>query len=178
MVRRPTPASRSRTPSCRSTPRRSTTAAISPRTIADLPAKSTVDVKVWRNKNEQTVKVKLGTYPEHGRGGREGNDRARGSRKDLGGNVDLKQLGLSAEAGPGGKDGVVISDVDPNSDAAQKGLKEGDVILKAGDETVTSPQDVVKAVKKTKDDGLPAVMFHIKKSGDQTVLVAIPLNKS
>ena len=42
------------------------------RTIADLPAQSTVDVKVWRNKAEQTVKVKLGTYPEHrGSGGRQ-----------------------------------------------------------------------------------------------------------
>jgi serine protease Do len=43
---------------------------------------------------------------------------------------------------------------------------------------VSSPQDVVKALKKTQDDGLPAVMFHIKKGGDQTVLVAIPINKS
>src|SRR5690606_10335865 len=33
------------------------------RTIADLPAKSTVDVKVWRNRAEETVKVNLGTYP-------------------------------------------------------------------------------------------------------------------
>ncbi len=71
------------------------------------------------------------------------------------GNVDLKQLGLTLKpAGPGDKEGVVIADVDPNSDAAQKGIKEGDVILKAGDETVSSPQDVVKALKKTQDDGL------------------------
>jgi serine protease Do len=145
------------------------------RTIADLPAQSTVDVKVWRNKAEQTVKVKLGTYPntaEASEGTAEPEE-----PKDLGGNVDLKQLGLSVKQGPG-KDGVVISDVDPNSDAALKGIKEGDIVLKAGNETVTSPQDVAKAVKKAQDDGAPAVMFHIKRSGDQTVLVAIPLNKS
>jgi serine protease Do len=148
------------------------------RTIADLPAKSTVDVKVWRNKGEKIIKVKLGTYPNTA-------DVAEGKMEpeeqdDQGaGNVDLKQLGLTLKpAGPGVKDGVVIAEVDPNSDAAQKGIKEGDVILKAGDETVSSPQDVVKALKKTQDEGLPAVMFHIKKGGDQTVLVAIPLNKS
>ncbi|MCZ7595278.1 MAG: Do family serine endopeptidase [Hyphomicrobium sp.] len=145
------------------------------RTIADLPAKSTVDVKVWRNKAEQTVKVKLGTYPNTA-AAEEGNTEPEEPNKDLGGNVDLKQLGLSVKAGPG-KDGVVISDVDPNSDAALKGIKEGDIVLKAGNETVTSPQDVAKAVKKAQDEGLPAVMFHIKKSGDQTVLVAIPLGK-
>ena len=145
------------------------------RTIADLPAKSTVDVKVWRNKAEQTVKVKLDTYPSTA-AAEEGNTEPE-EPKDLGGNVDLKQLGLSVKPGPG-KDGVVISDVDPNSDAALKGLKEGDIVLKAGNEAVSTPQDVAKAVKKAQDDGLPAVMFHIKRSGDQTVLVAIPLNKS
>ncbi|MEI9900794.1 MAG: Do family serine endopeptidase [Hyphomicrobium sp.] len=144
------------------------------RTIADLPAKSTVDVKVWRNKGEQTVKVKLGTYPNTTAAAEDNTEPD--EPKDLGGNVDLKQLGLSVKSG--GKDGVVISDVDPNSDAALKGIKEGDIVLKAGNETVNSPQDVAKAVKKAQDDGLPAVMFHIKRSGDQTVLVAIPLGKS
>lgn len=146
------------------------------RTIADLPAKSTVDVKVWRNKAEQTVKVKLGTYPNNPEAA-DTNDEQPEEQKDLGGNVDLKQLGLSVKAGPGKDGGVVISDVDPNSDAALKGIKEGDVVLKAGNQAVSSPQDVAKAVKKAQDDGLPAVMFHIKKNGDQTVLVAIPLTK-
>jgi serine protease Do len=145
------------------------------RTIADLPAKATVDVKVWRNKSEQSVKVKLGTYPNTA-ATEEGTTEPEEPNKDLGGNVDLKQLGLSVKSGPT-KD-VVISDVDPNSDAALKGIKEGDIVLKAGNETVSSPQDVAKAVKKAQDDGLPAVMFHIKRGGDQTVLVAIPLNKS
>ena len=60
---------------------------------------------------------------------------------------------------------------------AQKGLKEGDVILKAGDATVSSPQELWAALKKAKDDGLNAVMLRVR-SGEQTVLVAIPLNKS
>ena len=145
------------------------------RTIADLPAKATVDVKVWRNKSEQSVKVKLGTYPNTA-ATEEGTTEPEEPNKELGGNVDLKQLGLSVKSGPT-KD-VIISDVDPNSDAALKGIKEGDIVLKAGNETVSSPQDVAKAVKKAQDDGLPAVMFHIKRGGDQTVLVAIPLNKS
>ena len=147
------------------------------RTIADLPAKASVEIKVWRNKGEQTMRVKLGTYPnkeEVAADASEPDD----ADKDRG-NVDLKQLGLTLKpASPGDKEGVVIAEVDPNSDAAQKGLKEGDVILKAGDATVSSPQDVIAALKKTKDDGLPAVMLHVKKNGEQTVLVAIPLNKS
>ena len=118
--------------------------------------------------------MKLGTCPNTQEAA-EGNTEPK-EPEDLGGNVDLKQLGLSLKPG-GGKDGVVIADVDPNSDAASKGLKEGDVILKAGEQSVATPQDVVKAVQKSKDLGLPAVMLHIKK-GDQTVLVAIPIGKS
>ncbi len=145
------------------------------RTIADLPAKSTVDVRVWRDKGEKTIKVKLGTYPntqDVAEGKMEPED-----QEDDSGNVDLKQLGLTLKPAGAGE-GVVIADVDPNSDAAQKGLKEGDIILKAGNEKVSSPQDVVEALKKIQKDGLPAVMFHVKKNGDQTVLIAIPLNKS
>ena len=38
--------------------------------------------------------------------------------------VDLKQLGLTLMPAPGtNKEGVVIAEVDPNSDAAAKGLQ-------------------------------------------------------
>ncbi len=146
------------------------------RTIADLPAKSTVDVKIWRNKNEQTLKVKLGTYPNKDEVAEKETDQE-DKPDDTSSTVDLKQLGITLKPATSGKDGAVIAEVDPNSDAAQKGLREGDVILKAAGENVTSPQDVVNAVKKTTDEGLPAVMFHIKKGGDQTLLVAVPIGK-
>jgi serine protease Do len=146
------------------------------RTIADLPAKSTVDVKIWRNKNEQTVKVKLGTYPNKDEAA-ESSTEPEEKPDDTSSTVDLKQLGITLKPATAGKEGVVISEVDPNSDAAQKGLREGDVILKAAGQNVTSPQDVVNALKKTKDEGLSAVMFHIKKGGEQTVLVAVPIGK-
>ena len=135
-----------------------------------------VDVKIWRNKGEQTVKVKLGTYPNKDEVADKDNDQEE-KPEDTNTAVDLKQLGITLKPAAAGKDGVVISEVDPNSDAATKGLREGDVILKAGGQNVTSPQDVVNAVKKTKDDGLSAVMFHIKKGGEQTILVAVPIGK-
>lgn len=148
------------------------------RTIADLPAKSTVNVRVWRDNREETIKVRLGTYPNNKESLAKRMDPDEEDEQDS--NVDLKQLGITLKpSGLGSKkQGVVIAEVDPNSDAALKGLKQGDVILKAGGVEVSSPKDVVKALKKTQKDGLPAVMFHIKKGGDQTVLVAIPLNKS
>src|SRR6185436_19714870 len=64
------------------------------RTIADLPAKSTVDVKVWRNKGEQTVKVKLGTYPNKEEVADKDNDQEE-KPEDTNTTVDLKQLGIT-----------------------------------------------------------------------------------
>lgn len=144
------------------------------RTIADLPAQATVDVKIWRDKGERELKVKLGTYPNKDQASEEKSEPE--VAPDESGNVKLKLLGLTVK--PGDTEGVVITEVDPNSDAERKGLKEGDIILKAGGETVKSPKDVLAAVKTTKDKGDRAVLFHVKKGGQQTVLVAVPLKKS
>lgn len=147
------------------------------RTIADLPAKSTVDIKIWRDKAEQTVKVELGTYQNKEELADAESEPGDSGEDEGSSNIDLKQLGLTLKpVGPDAKDGVEIADVDPNSDAAEKGLRQGDVIVKAGNEAVSSPQDVMDAVKKTQDEGRQSVLFHIKK-GDQTQLVAIPLKK-
>jgi len=143
------------------------------RTIADLPAKSTVDVKIWRDKGERELKVKLGTYPSKDEASEEQSEPE--MSQDETGNVELKQLGLTVK--PSQSDGVEIVEVDPNSDAARKGLKEGDVILKAGGEAVKSPQDVLDAVKTAMGKSDRAVLFHVKKGGEQTVLVAVPLKK-
>ena len=141
------------------------------RKIAGYSPDSTVDVKVWRNSGEQSVKVKLGTFPssseeiaklEEGKAPSE--------------NTELEQLGLTlAPAGAGGvKDGVGISEVDAGSDAAQKGLKSGDVILEVQGEAVKSASDVLDGVKKAKELGRKAVLLHVR-SGDQKRFVAIQL---
>src|SRR5262245_64831181 len=98
--------------------------------------------------------------------------------------VQLDNLGLSlapAVKVPGsGEDGVVITEVDPNSDAADKGLKAGDVILQVAGETVSRPADVAKGVKKAMDNAKEQdkvnVLIQIK-TGDQTRFVALSLKK-
>ena len=70
--------------------------------------------------------------------------------------------------------GVVIAEVDPASDAAQKGLKPGDIILAVSGQDVVSPEDVVTGVKKAQDLKRSAVLLHIK-SADQKRFVAVQL---
>lgn len=141
------------------------------RKIAGFAPDSTVDVKIWRNSAEQTVKVKLGTFPSSSE------EIAKLEEgKPASSDSEIESLGLTlAPAGTGGtKEGVAISEVDQGSDAAQKGLKPGDVILEVQGEPVKSAGDVEEGVKKAKGLGRKAVLLHVR-SGDQKRFVAVQL---
>lgn len=145
------------------------------RKIAEFSPDTTVDVKVWRNNAEQTVKVKLGLFPNSqeamaklGGGGDDG--------KPDKSSLELSQLGLTlmpARNG-GAKEGVAIAEVDPSSDAAEKGLKAGDIILEVSGQQVAMPDDVVAGVKKAQELKRSAVLLHVK-SADQKRFVAVQL---
>ena len=54
--------------------------------------------------------------------------------------------------------GVLVSGVDPNSEAASKGLKTGDVIKRVGNRQVRLPSDVSRAVAEAKQAGRETVL--------------------
>ncbi len=143
------------------------------RKIADIAPDTTVDVKVWRANGEQTVKVKLGKFP----GSTEEIaklEQGKAPEDETG--TELEQLGLTLAPVKGEKDGVAVTEVDPDSDAAEKGIKPGDVILEVSGKSVTGLNDVVDGVKQAKELGRKAVMLHIK-SADQKRIVPIQLKK-
>lgn len=50
-------------------------------------------------------------------------------------------------------EGVVITEVDPDSAAAEKRIEPGDVIVEIAQETVTTPEDVRTRIEALKEDG-------------------------
>ena len=85
-------------------------------------------LSIVRYGEKREVDMKLASFPN----GKKLASLEEGDKPDTAGQ-EMKDLGLSlAPAGkvPGaGDEGVVITEVDPSSDAADKGLKPGDVIL-------------------------------------------------
>lgn len=141
------------------------------RKIAEYNPDTEVDVKILRNNQEMTVKVKLGTFP---------GSQEEIARLERGGPApsEMGSLGLTLSPAPAGKDGetegVKITGVDSKSDAAAKGLKSGDIILEVNSRTVTSPSDVEAAVKEAKKLGRKAVLLTVR-SGDQKRVVAVQM---
>ena len=94
--------------------------------------------------------------------------------------TDVPKLGLtlapSNSVAGAGKDGVVVTGVDPKSAAAERGFKEGDVILEVAGKTVASATDVRDAINAARTDNKNSVLMRIK-SGGSSRFVAVPLAK-
>jgi len=61
--------------------------------------------------------------------------------------------------------GVVIENIDPASDAAERGLRRGDVLVRAGDRNVASAADVTAAVEAAKKAGRSSILVGVHREG-------------
>ena len=66
--------------------------------------------------------------------------------------------------------GILVEKVDPNSDAGQKGLKAGDIIVRAGSRPVTTAADVTAEVDAAKKAGRTSVAIGVWRAGRTTFL--------
>ncbi len=73
--------------------------------------------------------------------------------------------------------GVVVTKVDPDSDAAEQGLQPGDVVVSVRNKAVHSPQDVEKSVAQAHSAGLKSVLLLVSSSGTSH-FVAVPIDKT
>ena len=87
----------------------------------------------------------------------------------------FSDLGLTlTPASVGGvvSNGMVVSTIEPDGVAAQKGLELGDVIIEVGGRAVNQPADVEAALSEVKKNNRKAVLLRVKNS-DGTHFVAI-----
>jgi len=94
--------------------------------------------------------------------------------------TDVPKLGMTVapanSVAGAGKDGVVVTEVDPKSAAAERGFKEGDVILEVAGKSVTTAGDVRDAINAARTDSKNSVLMRVK-SGGSSRFVAVPLAK-
>jgi serine protease Do len=135
------------------------------RKIAELKPGLRVQVEVMRDGRQQTVSVTLGKFPTTTDvAARPEPDRSSGDK------VELSQLGLSVGPLTDGGPGAMITDVESNSDAADKGLRSGDIIVQVGGMPVNSAADVSTSVKKLTEMGRRAVLLGIKRGAEMRLV--------
>ena len=146
--------------------------------VADTDPGTSAEMKVWRDGKEMNVDVEIGKTP--------GNDQvmaateqpAQDNTPKLG--VALAKLTPEAQRRwtcPTASEGAVVTDVQPGSPAAEKGLQRGDVIVEVDHQKVTEPKTVADAVRDAAQRGDETILLLVKHEG-QDRFVAVPLERA
>lgn len=72
--------------------------------------------------------------------------------------------------------GIVVTEVDPASAAASKGLKPGDLIVEAAQDQLAKPEDLARSIEKVKRSGRKAVLLRIEDGKGDVRFVALPVD--
>jgi serine protease Do len=147
------------------------------RTIGGLSPGSAVKLNVLHKGQDKVINLSLGQLPNtlEAKADIDNSDKGSANR-----GTDVPKLGLTLapanSVAGAGKEGVVVTDVDPKSAAAERGFKEGDVILEVAGKSVTNVGDVREAITAARNDNKNSVLMRVK-SGGSSRFVAIPLAK-
>jgi serine protease Do len=143
-----------------------------PRIVADTKVGDTVEVKVWRDNKERTLKVKVEALDEGeaqlaaqetpGKGTTAQSQKVEGLGFSVAALDDAarERYEIGAET-----KGAIVSEVDAAGPAAEKGLRTGDVIVEVSQEEVAKPADVVAKIKAAKDAGRKSVLLLVEGEG-------------
>ena len=142
--------------------------------IANTTVGSRVPLDIIRDGRRQTVQVVVGQRPSEEELARQG-----GAEEDAtpmspeapvapGTALGLSLQSLTPQIGravglPEGSRGVIVTAVDPSSDAAEKGIRRGDLILSVNRQAVTTPQAVLGAVAAARSAGRTSVLLLVKR---------------
>ncbi|MDH6259257.1 Do family serine endopeptidase [Bradyrhizobium sp. BR13661] len=149
------------------------------RIVADTAVGKEVDVVIIRKGEEQTKKVTLGRLqdPDKVQAAVKTDEPAPEkpvTQKALG--LDLAVLNKDLRARYKIKDsvkGVVVTNVDANSDAAEKRLSAGDVIVEVAQEAVASGDEIQKRIDQLKKDGKKSVLLLVSNGDGELRFVAL-----
>lgn len=139
-----------------------------PKIVADIEPGETVDAIVWRDGERKTVSVEVGHLKEEPTQVASAPAEEKSQSREQG----IEQLGLKVAGLDGAMrqkynldadaKGVVVTDVDGNGPAAEKGLQPGDRIIQVSQEDVSEPADVKRKVDQAKAQGRKSVLLRVQ----------------
>jgi serine protease Do len=140
--------------------------------VAAFGPNTKVDVDLWRDGKQQTLPVTLGNLASDEAASaepRQPDAPAPSSDKAL------ASLGITVAPSEDGS-GLSVTEVDPDSDAAARGLKQGEKITSVNNRKVQSAADVGKVLEQARKDGRTRALFQVEANGTSR-FVALPINE-
>jgi serine protease Do len=149
------------------------------REVAKVKAGDTLHLDVYRNGKPRTLDIQAGLRPSEEQlaknGGIGGDDESDASPGAAPPSVQNRVLGMAlTPIDPQSRQqynigttvhGVLVQGVKGSSDAGDKGLRRGDVIVRAGDREVASAGDVAAAVGDWKKAGRTSIPLEVTRGG-------------
>jgi serine protease Do len=141
-----------------------------PAVIADTPPGQKVKLKIFRDKKEQIVSVKIGELPEDG----DAVQKAEARDPEIGVRVQRITPEAARRLGLNSTKGVLIVEVQPGSPADLVGLEPADVVREVNQRPVSNISDFERAVRQGRrgerilllvQRGDNAVFFALKRKG-------------
>ncbi|TNE42548.1 MAG: Do family serine endopeptidase [Alphaproteobacteria bacterium] len=142
--------------------------------VGKLKPNDSAKIKVIRDRKTKTIKAKIAKredevvrpQPE---------EMVQSSAAALGLSLSALDESMRSRAGiPSDVQGVIVTNVAPYSEAQEKGIRPGDVILEVADQIVTTPGQVNDLIKAAEDKGSSNVLLFIR-SRDTNRFVALSL---
>lgn len=154
-----------------------------PKIVAQTPIGKSVEIDVLRKGARKSMKVTVGKLededaplPVNAKPTDKQPDGAPATASILGMKVAPLTDDLRRKLGIDGKvNGLVVEDVDGASAASTKGIKAGDILVEAGQDSLGKPDDLAKSIDKTRRAGRKAVLLRVEDGKGDLRFVAVPL---
>ncbi len=138
--------------------------------VAVTPPGKGVPLKVWRDKGEKTLEIKIGETPDDNVALKSTNK----SKTLLGLDVRPITPDIARQLNLRGGEGVLVFSVEDDSPAAEAGLQRGDVIREVNRQRVRNLQEFERATKDIKEGDRVTVLLQ---RGQQSLYVAFTVAK-
>ncbi len=139
-----------------------------PRLVANTPVGKEVEVKVWRNGQIKSLRVKVGELKEQALRG----EKSVSNHIELG--LEVKEITPDLAVRLGVNKGVVITAIKRGSPAAEAGLRPGDVILEINRHPIRDLKDYYTIIKKVKPSD--TLLFLVKRQ-EGTIFIPLEIPK-
>jgi serine protease Do len=154
-----------------------------PRIVADTPPGESVGVVVIRDGEHVTLSIEVGlleddsvkqaslsTEEQEGDSATPPDDAAKAFGLTLGAITEEARKAFSIDSAV---EGVLVTAVDPGSEAAEKSLKPGEVIVQVSQTDVSTAEDVAKRIAELKAEGRRTVMLLVSGADNKLRFVSL-----